>query len=726
MSCSLRVLFVEDCDDDLLLLLRELRKGEYAIAPQQVKTKAAYQQALHAQTWDLILSDYALPDFTAADALQILRTRGLDIPFIVISGAVGEATAVRLMKAGAHDFFVKGNLKRLLPAIERERREAENRRAKQQAETALHRAFDELEQLVAQRTAELVKTNQQLICEIEERRRAENRIQLQYTIAQILAEAQTIPEATPLVLQALGETFDCAWGELRVKDPQTGLLRLAGRWEPRPNGWDSRSQTLPIADSAAQHWNLQPIDYLDAPKSVGSSSPIPDWPCPNGPTEPSPHSLHPMQRFLILDEQGETIGRLDLWSQSPQWLDANLDKLMVTISRQLGQFIQRQQAEAALAQLAAIVESSEDAIISTTLDGRVLSWNHGAERLYGYSSMEAKGQRLVDLIQPDSERWLRVLQGEPWAGKVDQHQAVHCRKDHELVDVFMTVSLIRDKQNYVSGLSMIARDIRDRRALDRLKDEFISIVSHELRTPLAALQAAVELLLSHKLGNLSHRGQRLLQIAADNTDRLVKLTNDILELETLMSGKAVLAKRHCNIRELLLQAVHLAQAPATQANINLITRPTSTQSIWADPDRLIQVLVKLLANAIKFSPPGSTVWLSAEPYTAPSPKHSMLALPQILISVKDQGQGIPADKLDAIFKHFHQLNASDSRQQGGAGLGLALCRSIVHQHQGSIWVESIVGQGSTFYITLPVGISMIPEKTGNTESNHSVEITHGA
>jgi len=193
------------------------------------------------------------------------------------------------------------------------------------------------------------------------------------------------------------------------------------------------------------------------------------------------------------------------------------------------------------------------------------------------------------------------------------------------------------------------------------------------------------------VGTLPARGQRMLEIALQNTERLVRLINDLLDIERMQAGKVSMAKTTCNLAELMTQAGEGMQAMADKAEVRLVVQPLQTE-LWVDPDRIIQTLTNLLSNAIKFSPAGTTVRLSAEPQGE-----------QFIVQVTDQGRGIPAEKLESIFERFQQVDASDSREKGGTGLGLAICRSIVHQHGGRIWVESMPGKGATFFFTLPAG-----------------------
>ena len=244
-------------------------------------------------------------------------------------------------------------------------------------------------------------------------------------------------------------------------------------------------------------------------------------------------------------------------------------------------------------------------------------------------------------------------------------------------------------QGRFSGSVLSFRDVSQRNALDRLKDEFISTVSHELRTPLTSIRGALGLLSSGILGEINEKAANLLRIALTNSDRLVRLINDILDLERIQSGREPLAFRAVELSDIVKQAIGDMQPVADAAGVQLL-HDTSKVQIDADPDRLLQVLTNLLSNAVKFSPPNSTVSIMLRP-----------GVSGVTLSVIDHGRGIPADKLEAVFGRFQQVDASDSRQKGGSGLGLAICRTIVLQHSGRIWAERNPIRGSTFRVFLP-------------------------
>jgi signal transduction histidine kinase/DNA-binding response OmpR family regulator len=236
-----------------------------------------------------------------------------------------------------------------------------------------------------------------------------------------------------------------------------------------------------------------------------------------------------------------------------------------------------------------------------------------------------------------------------------------------------------------------------RSELDKIKDEFISTVSHELRTPLTSIRGALGLLSAGLMGNVDAKAQNLLRIAVTNTDRLIRLINDILDIERMESGRATLQVRRINLLELVQQGVDTMTAMADAAGVAIVlevTAPTEAVALDGDSDRILQVVTNLLSNAIKFSPAKTTVHVHIE------------ADPDWLtLRVSDEGRGIPVDKLETIFDRFQQVEASDARQKGGTGLGLAICKTIVQQHNGSIWAESNVqqkrGPGASLVVAFP-------------------------
>ena len=367
---------------------------------------------------------------------------------------------------------------------------------------------------------------------------------------------------------------------------------------------------------------------------------------------------------------------------------------LTATNQQLQQEIRdRQQAEAALRQSEEQLRLITDAlpVFISYIDAqqRYRFNNQAYEAWFGKSRseiyqlhvQELLGEVVYQRIRGNIELALsghRVNYEDEW---LDKDGNTHYLSTTHIPDI--------GKQGEVKGFFTIIVDISDRKAVERMKDEFVSVASHELRTPLTSIRGSLGLLATGKLGTLSPKGQRMLEIAVNNTDRLSRLVNDILDLQRMESGKIIMVKQNCNATDLIVQAAEAMQAMADKERITLAIYPVSIP-LWADPDHILQTLINLLSNAIKFSPPGSTILLTAEKQNQ-----------EILFKVKDQGRGIPANKLQSIFERFQQVDASDSRKKGGTGLGLAICRNIVEQHGGRLWVESVIDVGSTFYFTLP-------------------------
>ncbi|MBD0335999.1 MAG: response regulator [Cyanobacteria bacterium Co-bin13] len=344
--------------------------------------------------------------------------------------------------------------------------------------------------------------------------------------------------------------------------------------------------------------------------------------------------------------------------------------------------------------------SSPNPITLTSLpDCKFIEVNPSFLRLSGYTREEVIGQRAEDLPLGLSPTATAEGAAELSAAGVLHNREVDLRtKSGEIRTLLISVELI-DLAGSPCALT-VANDITERK---RLENEFISLVSHELRTPMNSVIGALDLLATGHLGALTEKGQTLIQIAIANAERLIRLVNDILDLERMKSGQLTLQLQQCSLADLLHQAQAAMQGLAEPAQVQIEVEAVDLE-VWVDCDRILQLLTNLLSNAIKFSEPGSRVWLSAAVERgAVDPAASLAPLsPFLHIQVKDQGRGIPTEKLHLIFERFQQVDASDARKKSGTGLGLAICRQIVQQHGGRIWAESELGQGSTFHITLPI------------------------
>ena len=373
-------------------------------------------------------------------------------------------------------------------------------------------------------------------------------------------------------------------------------------------------------------------------------------------------------------------------------------------------------AEAAAAYLAAIVESSDDAIISTDLQGIISSWNNGAERLYGYTAAETIGNPVTMLLPPlrldEEPRILELLRkGE----RIDHYETIRRRKDGTEIDVSLTVSPIQDQEGVIIGASKTARDITDRKraeeerehylarerearaeaeAANRLKDEFLATVSHELRTPLNVILGWARLLSETK--PQEERLEHGLEIIERNAQAQARLIEDLLDVSRIVSGKLSVQTRPVTLNQTVEGVVAGIRPSAEAKGIALRLRQSGAEiSIIGDADRLQQVVRNLLSNAIKFTPDGGRIDVMLESVGA-----------HVELQVSDTGRGISPEFLPHVFDRFRQAYRTDAGARAGLGLGLTIVRYIVEAHGGSVTAESPgVGQGATFTVKLPMAPS---------------------
>jgi PAS domain S-box-containing protein len=361
--------------------------------------------------------------------------------------------------------------------------------------------------------------------------------------------------------------------------------------------------------------------------------------------------------------------------------------------------------------LAAIVDSSNDAIVSKTLEGVVLSWNRGAERIFGYSAADMIGRPITMLFPPDrlgeeTDFLARMAKGET----IEHYETVRVRKDGTPIDVSVTLSPVRDAGGRVVAVSKIARDITERkrvereratllqreqraleesRSLNRLKDEFVATLSHELRTPINAIVGWAHLLASGRLSPAD--AARAVDVIVRNAGIQTQLINDLMDLSAVAVGKMRVDIQRTDLVLIVGAAVESIRPSAATKRLTVEVVPASGPiELLADPGRLQQVVWNLLTNSLKFTGEGGRIEVRVE-------RDGDLAR----VVVSDTGVGIAPDVLPAIFERFQQADASTTRRHGGLGLGLAISRHLVELHGGSIWAESEgLGRGARFTFEL--------------------------
>ena len=374
---------------------------------------------------------------------------------------------------------------------------------------------------------------------------------------------------------------------------------------------------------------------------------------------------------------------------------------------------------------AAIVDSSEDAIVSKDLHSIVMSWNQGAERTFGYTAEEMIGRSIILLLPPDRQSeeaqiLARLHRGE----RVEHYETVRRRKDGELIDVSLTISPIRNEEGIIVGASKIARDVtKQKEALrklaeaheqlkraDTMKAEFLATLSHELRTPLNAILGWVQIL---KNGATDDDLEQAVPIIERNVRAQAQLIEDLLDMSRIESGKLSLDIQPVDLAEIVNASIETVRPAAQGKEIRLTSAFSSIDGVvMGDKNRLQQVLWNLVINAVKFTPKGGRVHIIIERSNS-----------HVDLSVTDSGQGIAPEFLDQVFDRFRQADSSTTRPHGGLGLGLSIVKHLTELHGGSVRVASGgVDRGSTFTISLPLqSVRQRPEKLVKSQGHAALD-----
>jgi PAS domain S-box-containing protein len=348
------------------------------------------------------------------------------------------------------------------------------------------------------------------------------------------------------------------------------------------------------------------------------------------------------------------------------------------------------QSEERSAKLAAIVEYSDDAIISKTLDGIITSWNHAAERIFGYTEAEMIGASILKLIPEDRrdeepQIIARIKQGE----LVDHFETKRLTSNGKLMDFSLTISPIRDAEGNITGVSKIARDISEKKQDEVRKNDFIGMVSHELKTPLTSVTALIQVLQKKLQNNEDTFIPSALEKANIQVKKMTGMINGFLNIARLESGKIQIDKQHFNLDELIVETID--EARLTVSGHVFAFEPCAPLPVFADRDKIGSVLSNLLSNAVKYSPKGKLVTIKCG-----------IADGNARVSVQDEGMGIKPQDLDKLFERYYRVSSSHTQHISGFGIGLYLSAEIIGRQDGRIWAESVSGKGSTFFFSLPL------------------------
>ena len=385
----------------------------------------------------------------------------------------------------------------------------------------------------------------------------------------------------------------------------------------------------------------------------------------------------------------------------------------------------------------AILDSANFSIISTDVNGMIQTFNRGAERMLGYAAdemvdretpailhdseevMQRAGELSVELgqdIKPGFETFIAKAR----LGIADERKWTYIRKDGSRFPVLLSITAIFDADGRPDSYLGIASDITESVKIEHMKNEFVSTVSHELRTPLTSIRGALGLIVGGVAGKLPEKAKSLVDIAHKNSERLILLVNDILDMEKIASGKMSFNLKQVDIVSLARQALETNRSYGEQFKVDFVLADTLPEcNVEADADRLMQVMANLLSNAAKFSLPGKAVTVSISCNNQ-----------NAHVAVADRGPGIPEEFRDKIFQKFSQADSSDSKQKSGSGLGLYITRELVERMGGTVGFKTVTGEGTTFFFEVPLWKEKVAhwgsaEKEGETrilicESNASI------
>ncbi len=560
----------------------------------------------------------------------------------------------------------------------------------------IRRFTEELEQRVEERTQELARALQDLTAE-------RDRIEALYRIASQVASSLDVGQVLHRTLEIVVQVTGADQGFVLLPEPGTGVLvRRAAVGIP---------EHIPITGLPTRFRRGEGLAGWVV--AHGSSALIPDlstdprW-------VPGPESQEQKAGLAVpIGIAGEILGVMLLFSTTPGFFtedhlrlaeaaaaqianavnNANLYDLIRQQAEDLGVMLKQQQVEAAKSQ--AILDGVADGVLFADASGKVILFNPAAERILEIPRSQAIGRsirEMLGLYGVEGRKWLEAL--EDWAA----HPADRTPEDFvaerlQLGDRVVSVHaspVIRGTE-YLGTVSVF-RDITAEVEADRAKSEFISTVSHELRTPMTSIKGYADLLMLGMAGPLSDQQKHFIGIIRNNAERMVALVNDLLDISRIESGRMRLELRPVMIHEVVDQVVGTLQGRAQNKGLTLETRvPSDLPPVWGDTNRVAQILTNLISNAIQYTPPGGKVTISA---------HANRDMMEI--SVADTGIGISKENQRKIFDRFFRADDPLVQETPGTGLGLPITASLVQMHGGQIWVESELGEGSTFTFTLPL------------------------
>lgn len=709
----LRLLLVEDSEDDALLLLRDLERGGYDVESERVETMPAMKQALTRREWDLVISDYRMPNFSAPAALETLKKSGLDLPFIIVSGKIGEEMLVDAMRSGAHDYLMKGNLSRLIPAVERELRESAERRTRRRAELAIRQgkmeweaAFDAVSDLVVLTDPKgtVIRCNNKLI------------EYFHTTYNHVLGKDIT-------------ELF---YGE---KGAEGSIFRLCAELKPdqedvrfpRLKGWYNAA-CYPMHPTETKHGFVYVIKDITKRKRMEEEKKL---------TDRELLTLYAVA-FRLNSRRGSKRIMVDLLSQLHHMLQIDFSSIHLlergtpVLTAWLG--FSREFAEA-------FRTLRRDAgWVREVLGGKSIQSDEIAGHFAPAAEKEAEamgmgawcalplkiGSGVIGILFVSHRSVRNYTDREVFLLSSIANQMAVLIENHTLYDRMKEKNeeLQRSKRELKEHLEEVKRANIELGRLNQAKNSFIGMASHELKTPLTSIMGGLQFLLHYSDIPMTPEQKEMMESVYEGVTQLKGTVDDLLSISRIEAKGFVLQKRSVNLPALCEEVRHTLLLPLSERDI-AVSIAADACSVPADEGFCRLVIRNLLENAIKFTPDGGSIGIGGTLVT----REEVLARREYLrrfyrelpagvetagafyrLDVADTGVGIPEEERARIFDKFYGIGDIAYHSSGktgymskGTGLGLSIVKGIMEAHGGMVWVEpQPEGPGSRFSILFPL------------------------
>jgi len=536
---------------------------------------------------------------------------------------------------------------------------------------------------------------------LAERGRIQGMSTAQYDVARAIAEAHDVDATIARALKAVCENLFWDAGSCWRADPEKDDLVCSAYWHSAAlklnklyPGTSSLLRLPKNSDLPGQVW------------ANGEALWLTDLKQPDASARTSTAASEGMSSGFIVPvfTDGKVSAVFELFSSNRREPEERLLETLDTICSQLGQYIHRRQFEDRLessqAHLNAILSNMAEAVIVVDMTGHVTQSNPAAERIFGAYILNGSVHDwtetacgIFDSMKraafPVKE--LPIFKAIEGASVDGQEMFIRNNTVPSGIWVSATGRPLKDDNGVLNGGIMVLGDISERKLAEKRVSEFYSTVSHELRTPLTSIRASLGLMQGGVAGDLSEMAKQLVDIGREECDRLIRLINDILDIRKIEAGKMALKLHEVQPTQLVQVSLEGMKAVADEVGIKLTSTQSAKGLVTCDEDRILQVLTNLISNAVKFSPAGRSVSINTE----------WVDSEWLRFSVADRGNGIPPELVPRLFQKFQQLDQSDTRSRGGTGLGLAICKAIVDEHHGRIGVQTVLGEGSTFFFELP-------------------------